>query len=101
MAPMVIDIRQRNEYDIGHITGALNIELGELQKHLEGLPRELSVVTVCAAGMRATTDGSTLQRDGRDTSRWLTKRTPQPESSAATPSKQKNSSANFDLATKQ
>jgi rhodanese-related sulfurtransferase len=64
-APMVIDVRQRSEYSAGHIPGALNIELGELQEHLDGLPRELPVVTVCAAGMRATTAGSILQRDGR------------------------------------
>lgn len=65
-APLVIDVRQKNEYTSGHISGALNIELGELQEHLDGLPRELPVVTVCAAGMRATTAGSILQRDGRD-----------------------------------
>ncbi|MDA1129837.1 MAG: rhodanese-like domain-containing protein, partial [Chloroflexi bacterium] len=64
-APLVIDVRQRNEYAEGHIPGALNIELGELQEHLDGLPRELPVVMVCAAGMRATTAGSILQRDGR------------------------------------
>tara|TARA_B100000745_G_scaffold165866_1_gene108572 strand:- start:155 stop:352 length:198 start_codon:yes stop_codon:yes gene_type:complete len=39
--------------------------LGELQEHLDGLTRELPVVTVCAAGMRATTAGSILQRGGR------------------------------------
>ena len=100
MALMVIYIRQRNEYHIGHITAALNIELGELQEHLDGRLRELPVVTVCAAGIEGTTDGSILQRDGRDTSMWLTKRTPKPESSAAIRSKQNNSSANFDLATK-
>ena len=65
-APMVIDVRQHSEYAAGHIPGALNIELGELQEHLDGLPRELSLVTVCAAGMRATTAGSILQRDGRN-----------------------------------
>ena len=65
-APLVIDVRQRNEYAEGHIPGALNIELGELQDHLDGLPRELPVVTVCAAGMRATTAGSILQRNGRE-----------------------------------
>ena len=64
--PLVIDVRQRSKYTQGHIPGALNIELGELQEHLGGLPRELPVVTVCAAGMRATTAGSILQRDGRD-----------------------------------
>ena len=64
-APLIIDVRQRNEYHIGHISGALNIELGELQEHLDGLPRELPVVTVCASGMRATVAGSILLRDGR------------------------------------
>ena len=63
---MVIDVRQRNEYLSGHIAGALNIELGELQDHLDGLPRELPVVTVCASGARASTAGSILRRDGRD-----------------------------------
>ena len=65
-APMVIDVRQRSEYHAGHIQGALNIELGELQEHLDGLPREMPVVTVCATGMRASTAGSIPQRDGRD-----------------------------------
>ena len=64
--PLIIDVRQRNEFHSGHIQGALNIELGELQEHLDGLPRELPVVAVCAAGMRATTAGSILKRDGRE-----------------------------------
>ena len=64
-APMVIDVRQRKEFLSGHIAGALNIELGELQDHLDGLPRELPVVTVCASGARASTAASILRRDGR------------------------------------
>ena len=59
-SPMVIDVRQRSEFQGGHIRGALNIELGELQDHLDGLPRELPVVTVCASGMRSTIGGSIL-----------------------------------------
>jgi hydroxyacylglutathione hydrolase len=64
--PMILDVRQRNEYHTGHIQGALNIELGELQEHLDGLPREIPVITVCASGMRASVAGSILQRDGRE-----------------------------------
>ena len=64
--PMILDVRQRNEYHAGHIQGALNIELGELQEHLDGLPREIPVVTVCASGLRASVAGSILQRDGRE-----------------------------------
>ena len=65
-APIILDVRQRSEYHTGHIKGALNIELGELQEHLDGLPREIPVVTVCASGMRASMAGGILQRDGRD-----------------------------------
>lgn len=64
--PMILDSRQRNEYHAGHIKGALNIELGELKEHLDGLPREIPLITVCAAGMRASMAGSILRRDGRE-----------------------------------
>ncbi|MCH8868843.1 MAG: hypothetical protein IIC85_03975 [Chloroflexi bacterium] len=69
--PMILDVRQRNEYHAGHIKGALNIELGELQEHLDGLPREIPLITVCAGGMRASMAASILQRDGRDNVRVL------------------------------
>ena len=62
---LIIDVRQRNEFQAGHISGSLNIELGELPEHLDGLPRELPIVALCASGMRATIAGSILQRDGR------------------------------------
>ena len=65
-APMILDVRQRSEYHAGHIKGALNIELGELQEHLDGLPREVPLITVCAGGLRASMAGGLLQRDGRD-----------------------------------
>ena len=65
-APMILDVRQRSEYYAGHIKGALNIELGELQEHLDGLPREIPMITVCAGGTRASMAAGILQRDGRD-----------------------------------
>ena len=72
VAPMILDVRQRNEYHAGHIQGALNIELGELQEHLDGLPRVIPAVTGCAAGMRASMAGSILKRDGRENVRcWI------------------------------
>ena len=63
--PLIIDVRQSKEFQAGHISGSLNIELGELSEHLDGLPRELPIVALCASGMRATIAGSILQRDGR------------------------------------
>ena len=67
--PLIIDVRQRSEFLAGHVSGALNIELGELQDHLDGLPRELPIVAICAAGMRATIANSILLRDGRQDAR--------------------------------
>ncbi|MFQ6029330.1 MAG: rhodanese-like domain-containing protein [Dehalococcoidia bacterium] len=64
--PLIIDVRQHNEFSSGHVRGALNIELGELSEHLDGLPRELPIVTLCASGMRSTIAGSILRRDGRE-----------------------------------
>ena len=64
--PVILDVRQRSEFHDGHIKGALNIELGELQEHLDGIPREIPMVTVCAGGMGASMAGSILQRDGRE-----------------------------------
>lgn len=71
LAPLIVDVRQRSEYHAGHIQGALNIELGELPDHLDGLPREMPIVAVCASGMRSTTAGSILQRNGRGNIRVL------------------------------
>ena len=62
---LISDVRQSNEFQAGHISGSLNIELGELSGHLDGLPRELPIVALCASGMRATIAGSILRRDGR------------------------------------
>ncbi len=62
---LVVDVRQHSEFDAGHVRGSMNIELGELTEHLDGLPRELPIVTLCASGMRSTIAGSILQRDGR------------------------------------
>ncbi len=63
---MILDVRQRSEFHYVHIKGALNIELGELQEHLDGIPREIPLVTVCAGGMRASMADSILQRDVRE-----------------------------------
>ena len=62
--PLLLDVRQRAEWRAGRMPGALNIELGELQEHLDGLPRDIPLVSACAAGVRATTAASILLRDG-------------------------------------
>ena len=43
----VLDVRPSEEYEAGHVTGAINIPLKELEEHLEALPRQQEVVAYC------------------------------------------------------
>ena len=62
--PLPLDVRFAHEWQHGHVPGALHIELGDLPEHVEGLPRERSYATLCAAGVRASTAASILEREG-------------------------------------
>jgi rhodanese-related sulfurtransferase/DNA-binding transcriptional ArsR family regulator len=43
----VLDVRPVEEYDAGHVPGAVNVPLAELEQHLERLPRKQDVVAYC------------------------------------------------------
>ena len=43
----VIDVRPREEFDAGHIAGALSIPLSVLEKHLSEIPADREVVAYC------------------------------------------------------
>ncbi|MFE0251012.1 rhodanese-like domain-containing protein [Streptomyces sp. NPDC059010] len=58
----VLDVRQRSEWDSGHIPGAVGIELGDLEGRTQEAPS--SVLVHCAYGERAMTAASLLQRTG-------------------------------------
>jgi hydroxyacylglutathione hydrolase len=59
----VLDVRQLNEFDTGHIPGATHIELGDLPSQTADLPPGPMVV-MCGHGQRAMTAASILQRTG-------------------------------------
>jgi hydroxyacylglutathione hydrolase len=63
-APVPLDVRFRHEWREGHVPGAVHVELGALPGHLDGLPRDRAYATLCAAGVRASTAASILQREG-------------------------------------
>ncbi len=60
----LIDVRGATEYAEGHVTGARNIPLGYLPRHLEELPRDKTLVTHCASGYRSQIAASMLQKHG-------------------------------------
>lgn len=43
-----VDVRSKEQYDIGHIKGALSIPLSELMTHLQQVPPGKFIITYCA-----------------------------------------------------
>ncbi|MGQ0750217.1 MAG: ArsR/SmtB family transcription factor [Betaproteobacteria bacterium] len=43
----VVDVRPREEYEAGHLRGAINVPLSDLEQRLNDLPREREVVAYC------------------------------------------------------
>jgi NADPH-dependent 2,4-dienoyl-CoA reductase/sulfur reductase-like enzyme/rhodanese-related sulfurtransferase len=51
--PVVIDARNLNEFEAGHLRGALNIPVDELRFRLDEVPRGRPVVVHCRSGFRS------------------------------------------------
>ena len=51
--PIVIDVRQPDEYRTGHIAGAKLIPLNKLNSRMKELPQSREIVCVCASGNRS------------------------------------------------
>src|SRR5919204_2413618 len=49
----LLDVREQDEWDAGHIDGAQHIPLGQLAERLAEVPREQVVVAVCRSGSRS------------------------------------------------
>jgi ArsR family transcriptional regulator len=43
----VLDVRPSEEYEVGHIPGALNVPLDEIEQHLANLPKEQEIIAYC------------------------------------------------------
>lgn len=48
-----LDVREKEEYDFGHILGSLNIPLGELRERLREVPKDRPVYVLCRTGQRS------------------------------------------------
>ena len=66
----VIDVREPNEWNLGHLPGAMHIPRGVLESGIEPrVPRERKVVLYCASGNRSALAAEMLQQMGyRDVS---------------------------------
>ena len=60
----VVDVRQPGEWRHGHIHGSKNEPLLQLKLRLDTLPRDKTIVTVCASGHRSAVAARMLRRAG-------------------------------------
>ena len=52
---LLIDVRERNEWDAGRMPGAQLIPMGEIPKRLSDLPRDRTIIFTCRSGNRSGT----------------------------------------------
>ena len=70
-APLIVDVRQRSEYESGHVPGALHIAAGSVPDRLEDLPRDRPIATMCASGYRSSVAASLLRQAGFTDVNWV------------------------------
>lgn len=63
--PLLLDVREPDEFSSWAIPGALNVPLGELPLRIEEIPAGRSVVALCASGNRSRQATQFLARRGR------------------------------------
>ena len=69
---VVVDVREQNEWEAGHLKGAILIPqsklkiAGQLAELLKVLPKDKIIYTHCRAGRRALTCGDIFKQQGYD-----------------------------------
>ena len=61
---LIIDVRTKAEYQIGHIKGSINIPLNNLSNHYSRLDKSKTMITCCASGMRSEQAMNILKANG-------------------------------------
>jgi phage shock protein E len=67
---VLVDVREKSEWDLGHIEGAIFLPLTKLQQKVDTialaklLPKDKIIYTHCVAGVRSVTAGSILEKLG-------------------------------------
>jgi rhodanese-related sulfurtransferase len=64
--PLLLDVREANEFDNGHINGARHISVGELDERISELEdwRERDILIYCRSGQRSARAAAVLKRHG-------------------------------------
>ena len=69
---VLIDVREKSEWDKGHVEGAVFLSLSDLQAGVEAkslaekMPKGKIIYTHCVVGKRSVTAGNILEKQGYD-----------------------------------
>ena len=61
---VALDVREQNEFESGHIEGAIWIPVGKIQADLDKIPKGRPIIAYCGHGERSSTALSLLERAG-------------------------------------
>lgn len=62
---VLLDVREPNEFNLGHAVGAMHIPRGLLESSIEAaVPRDRPVIIYCASGNRSAFAADTMQQMG-------------------------------------
>jgi glyoxylase-like metal-dependent hydrolase (beta-lactamase superfamily II)/rhodanese-related sulfurtransferase len=65
-AVQILDVRERSEYDAGHIPGSLFTPWHDIDRLPDGVDGHRPVAVICASGQRAAVAASLVQRNGAE-----------------------------------
>ncbi len=60
----ILDVREQDEWDTGHVEGVTLIPLGELPNHLSELPKDKQIIVMCKTGNRSAQGRDLLLANG-------------------------------------
>jgi rhodanese-related sulfurtransferase len=63
-AELLVDVRDANEFQTGHVPGAINLPLNQIRHRLGELPRDREVWLYCGVGQRAYYAARVLMQNG-------------------------------------
>jgi phage shock protein E len=61
---VILDVRSPAEFSGGHVKGAINIPLQQIEKAVSKFKKEQVIITCCASGMRSGSAKSFLKSKG-------------------------------------
>ncbi len=61
---VILDVREKNEWEQGVLPNSVFISLGNLEKNLKKIPKEKEIVSLCGSGIRSQMATTVLNRYG-------------------------------------